>query len=86
MITFEQAEAAKNKFKEFYWKQDKDKFNVLTIGQYIQIEEVEGEEFLDIIDGDYYVKVFLFDLNDAEELPVEIDGVEVKYYAPKKAV
>jgi hypothetical protein len=88
MITFEQAQAARDKFKETYWQHDKDKYNVLAVEQYIEVKETEfeGEEYLDIIDGDHYVKVFLFDLDDAKDLPIEIDGVEVKYSAPKKKV
>jgi hypothetical protein len=86
VITFEQAEAAKDKFKQEYWQQDKDKFNVLAIEQYIELKEIDGGDDIEIIDGDYYVKVFLFDLDDAKELPKEIDGVEVKYFAPKKVM
>lgn len=92
MITLEQVEEVKNKFKELYWKKDKEKFNAVLIDQHIFVKE--SEEMADdglpideeVVEGDFFLKVFLFDMKDAERLPQEIDGVEIMYVPtyPKK--
>jgi hypothetical protein len=88
MITLDQIEEVKNKFKELYWKKNKDKFNAVLIDQHFTVNIVEDDPDIDeeFIEGDYYLKVFLFDMADAEGLPREIDGAEIVYAPtyPKK--
>lgn len=81
MITLNQIEEVKNKFKELYWKKNKDKFNAVLIDQHITVNLSENEDQFDeeIIEGPFFLKVFLFDMKDAEGLPLEIDGAEIQY-------
>lgn len=77
MSTYEEAIAAKEKFKEEYWKKAPSKYNAIAIGIDILFTLVE-EEITNEVE-DYFVKAYLFDLNDKEGLPPTIDGVEIKY-------
>jgi len=87
MINREQVEEVRNKFKATFWRPTKEKFNAIIIDQHIHVNEVD-ELMVDaeIVEGDFFLKVFLFDMKDAEQLPTEIDGVEIKYVPtfPKK--
>jgi hypothetical protein len=88
MTTYEEAISAKDKFKAEYWSKNPEQYNVVMIGVDIMYDETnfnsvfadKDEECPDIIlDQQYYVKVFLFDMANAEELPNSIDEVEIRY-------
>jgi hypothetical protein len=89
MATLEQAVAAKEKFKAEYWSKNQDKYNAITIGVDIGYDEtaITEDEFdaglfeTNIcITQEYCVKAFLFDIENAFELPILIDGVEIRYF------
>lgn len=75
MATEEQALAAKEKFKEEFWKKDPNKYNIIGIGVEVTFDE-EGDDVLDEL---YFVRVYLFNVKDAEGFPATIDEVEIKY-------
>jgi len=89
MSSYEEASAAKEKFKELYWKKSPDRFNIIGVGtesffsivmdETDQLDDLEISE-TDIVDH-FYVRVYLFDINDivALELPNSIDNVEIRY-------
>lgn len=76
MATYEAAFAAKEKLKEQFWSKNPEKFNVISIG----IDEMIDEETDEVIIEEYFVSAYLWDISDATEFPVDIDGVEVKYH------
>lgn len=79
MSTYEEAFAAKEKFKEDFWKKSPEKYNVVSIGIDV-IYTITGDEITDEVET-YFVKAFLFDYNDVAtlELPKSIDNVEIRY-------
>lgn len=68
MVIKTAAQKAKTKFKKAYWEDNKEKFNIIGICKYNESND----------DG-YYIIAYIFDMKDAENLPKDIDGVEVKY-------
>lgn len=68
------AVAAKNQFREEVWKKQQDKFNVIGIGINITMDETTGA-----INEEFFIKAYLFDINDAIDFPKSINGIEVKY-------
>lgn len=74
MATLEAAKAAKEIFKQKYWSKNPDIFNIISINEIYILDENE-----DITAEEFDIKVYLFDVNDAKDLPNEIDGVEIRY-------
>jgi hypothetical protein len=75
MSTYDEAETAKNKFKDLYWKKSPDKFNIIAIDADIEYDEEKDE----ITKEEYSVKAYLFDMVEAANFPSSIDGVDIKY-------
>lgn len=75
MANYEEAIAAKKKFKTEYWKKSKDIFNIIMIEALLDYDEEKDE----LMSEDYKIKVYLFDITDAEKLPKNIEGVEIVY-------
>lgn len=75
MSTLEEALAAKEKFKEQFWKNSSDKINLIALADHDVYDEISG----DVIDTFFSVKVFFFNMEDAAGLPNNIDGVQFHY-------
>lgn len=76
MATIDQALAAKEKFKANFWKNNPEKYNVISIGVDEIIEHTENAE---VITETFFVKAFLFEIDDVINLPDNIDGIEIRY-------
>jgi hypothetical protein len=74
MATIEQAVAAKEIFKNNFWKLNPDIFNIITINEQYVLDEND-----DIIGEDFNIKIYLFDINNGKDFPSDIDGVEIVY-------
>lgn len=87
MASLEEAIAAKDKFKEQFWKNSPEKYNVIGISSNLgeilanisDLSQDESEEEIVIVE-DYFVVAYLFDINDAIGLPPTIDGIDIKYF------
>lgn len=88
----EKALTAKDKFKELYWKKNREQFNVIGIGEEYIFNILSAEtdpDMFEISETDvvevFFVKVYLFDINDvvALNLPSSIDDVDVRYFSVK---
>lgn len=83
MASLDEAVAAKDKFKEQFWKKSPEKYNVIGISSnlgeiFMNVDLSEDDEDIVIVE-DYFVVAYLFDVNDIVDLPATIDGVEIKY-------
>lgn len=79
MHTYEEALAAKKKFKEEYWAKNPERYNIIAIDADMEYNlDIETDE-AELIMEDFCVKAYLFDMLDVKDLPAFIDGVEIRY-------
>lgn len=75
MATYEEAVSAKDKFKNEFWIKDPNIYNIIAIEEDLIYDLITET----VIDEIYYIKVYLFDMANAEGLPKILDGVDIEY-------
>lgn len=81
MSTYDEAQAAKEKYKDLYWKKNPEKFNIISIETNVLLVD-ETDEASDLeIEDNFFIMAYLFDMTDIKtlELPQSMDGVFIKY-------
>ena len=85
MITYKQADEAKEKFKNLYWYNNIDAYNGILIRETFHRKQ-DQNGIMKTFRGDCFIKVFVFDIKTVENFPEKIDDVEIKYFEVYKKI